>query len=229
MASKVRRRSGNAVSSYCDAIGWKPDTVIMAGVGVAHEEVDVMLENWGPFGLIGFEPHPGTYAKIVDRFPGLLLNAALCDVSGVGTLYSRRSCGSLASLWPHPDGEQQEHPVQLARLDDYGIEGTDTLLWLDCEGAELKALKGATRTVLSSVAMINVEMTAKPLIAEWSPPALVHSHLLTLGFMPAWVHSTRCHRGQYDCIYLRKDLYRPEFSCYPETVPCWTTPSSAGS
>ena len=93
----------------------------------------------------------------------------------------------------------------------------NTLLWLDCEGMELGALRGGLKFV-EMVDVINIEMTANPPSNEWPSPVEVHEELKRLGFYRQWTHTNRIHIGQYDAIYVRSKLFNPRACSDPEEM-----------
>lgn len=227
--SKIRRRSGNAVVEYCQLMDWKPDAVVLVGVGGRHDEVHVMKEAWPDIHLFGFEPHPKTYDKIIDLFPGKLYRKAVSNYSGYATLYCNMKLqDGLASLYPR-ESTGSKFSVNTVTLDDVSAlklsnevrSGRKCLLWLDCEGSELDALKGGKLFIDGCVGVINVEMTGRPRDSGWPRPEEVHRWLVDRNFLQAWVHTTRSVRGQADCIYVRRELFKPDLCCCPGSIEDW--------
>lgn len=229
MASKILTRSGRAVTQYANLLGFNPSLVVMVGVGVHHEEVDFMLygdrqiEGFGDFELIGFEPNPNTYNAVVDKFPGKLYNAAVCEDYGIKQLFYKDRHKDGSSLFVPNNMEGVETcSVKAVSLDvTFGMgirtkgvaEHYRALLWLDCEGSELRALKGGEEFVCGQVDLINVEMTGRPRGVNWARPIEVHRWLKDRGFKQAWIHTTRSSIGQFDAIYVRDSLFREDLCC----------------
>jgi len=220
MASRLLRRSGMAFALVAEMLEWQADIVIQVGVGLNHQEVDVLKEEWPDASFYGFEPHPDSFKTIVKKYPGRLFDCALGSVKGTTTLYGARS---------HKDGFSIHPPKlqlagQLGTLVTVRVETLDgmfqeplngrTLLWLDCEGAEFDVIYGGLK-VLQQVEMINVEMTANPNREGWCKPSAVHKALVGWGFRRQWVHSGRISAGQYDAVYVRPHLYKSQYSCDP--------------
>src|SRR5690606_27369730 len=146
------------------------DLVCMVGVGLHHQEVDVFRETWGhDFQLVGFEAHPDTCKSIRATFPGTLANIAVSDRDGETSLYAKRNWKDGSSVFPKSDGSEPIE-VKTCSLDSFFYErihilppnSRNGLLWLDCEGSELNALKGGEQFVRECISVINVELTAKP-------------------------------------------------------------------
>lgn len=191
---------------------WRPQTVVQVGVGMNHAEVDCMQEAWPNFKLYGFEPAPRIYQRIKPVYPGTLTNIAVGNHNGTGKLHVKS---------PHPDGSssfehEQRNPKNKYTVVDVETQKLDTLfgrydltegvlLWLDCEGSEAAALRGAERFI-ACVSMVNVEMTGRPPSREWCHASEVHGWLTTHGFTRVWIHTTRVHHGQYDAIYVRNEM-----------------------
>lgn len=217
MASKMLRRSGVAVGLVAELLGWKPDWICQVGVGLYHQEIDVFVEEWklGPEAIVGFEANPVVFKRIIESYPGTLINFAISDKPGMSALsaHPRHKDGStLKGL----DGGSVVGMVDCVTLDDMFSSRTNDLgnclLWLDCEGSELDVLRGA-KDFIGNVRAINVEMTSKPNGDGWADPVDVHAFLESLGFWLQWIHTQRVTAGQYDAIYVRGELFKPEYCC----------------
>ncbi len=219
MASLLLRRSGISVGLVCDAIGWRADTVIQAGVGYNHQEVDVLKAEWPGLRWYGVDPHPAVAEKARhDPLYDGVFECAASDRPGPVTLWvkPRHADGSALSKVAD-DCRQVEATADTldrlflpSKLVDFGR----LLLWLDCEGHERQALDGA-KCLLRRASVVNVEMTARPPSKEWCRPVEVHTRLLRAGFRREWIHTGRISSGQYDATYVRRELFRPEYCCDP--------------
>lgn len=229
MTSKIKRRSGKAVAEYCELIGWRPDWVFHVGIGLNHEETDVFQEQWPDCKFAGCEPHPQiveTLQKLqrwkvegkrygeASVYPGMIIPYAVGSKKGTAVLHTKSKHKDGSSLFLHsnrnPKNKYGEVEVNTVPLDGItGPFGSDMLLWSDCEGSELNALKGGER-FLRSVGMVNVEMSCRPLGDGWCRPLDVHQLLHRAGFAQAWCHTNRIHAGQFDSIYVRREMLKPE-------------------
>lgn len=231
--SKILRRSGKAVVEYLSLLEFEPDLVCIIGVGIHHGEVFEMREAWPNIELYGFEPHPDTYKAIVETFPGRLYHSAISNEKGFLTLYSKPKHKDGASIFPKIKKEDRiqcnEIEVICITLDDvigHMLCGLDAetnksrkgLLWLDCEGNELAALEGGKRFIDNCISVINVELTGKPRSEGWSKPLDVHNKLVEYGFLQAWNHTNRSVIGQWDAIYIKRELFKPEFCSIPQSI-----------
>ena len=229
--SKVLRRSGNAVVNYLDVLGWKPKQVVMVGVGGHHDEVDVMRDAWGrDFELYGIEAHPLIYKDLRNTFPGIIQHAAAVGPHFIDRhvdLFAKSNWkdGSTTHQPRGPDAAAWEiYHVPPLILDDWAhplFNEREVLLWLDCEGSELEALRGGKRFLRDHVAVVNVELTGKPRMSGWPRAHQVHSWLISQGFHQAWIHSIRPSIAQFDSIYLRGDIYNPALSCCMDAALTW--------
>lgn len=222
----LMRRSGVAIVLIANHLDWKPATVYQVGVGQYHQEVDVMREVWETCRFVGYEAHPGIYKEIKD-YPGALHNIAISDYIGKGKLQIKARHKDGSSLYGHTKHEERDSyqiiEVPVKTLDSiYSVlPPEESLLWLDCEGGEAAALRGGLR-FLQSITAVNVEMTSKPLGPDWCTPSEVHEILQSSGFFQQWIHTQRSSAGQYDAIYVRKDLFNPEYCCNVSEVNRWT-------
>ena len=227
MASRILRRSGTAVVEYLRYLEWVPKVVFAVGVGGKHQEIDVMREEWSDFYLYGFEPHPDIYASVNETFPGRLHRYAISDYTGRGMLHAKSSWKDGSSLIPKTQNSEdyKEIPVEVTTLDDMlCIMPSDApgLLWLDCEGSELAALKGGEKFLVEkNIEVINIEQTARPRGDDWPTPYVVHCWLTEHGFYQAWTHTHRTVIGQFDSVYLRGDIFDPRHCSCLESIRTW--------
>jgi FkbM family methyltransferase len=215
MASKLLRRSGVAVGLIADLLKWRADWVIQVGVGYHYQEVDVLKGEWSGVKFVGIEPLP----DYNEPYPGELIHTAVGREPG-RALLNVKKChkdgSSLRSLRGMNDLKRVKVPVAtLDGLFPKGHEGR-VLLWLDCEGSELDALRGGKK-YLECVEVANIEMTANPPSddPDWCDPDEVHWWMVQAGFLRQWIHTQRTNEGQYDSIYVRPHLFKPQYCCDP--------------
>ena len=227
MVSKIHRRSGNAVVNHLKIMKWHPDVVWQMGVGVNHQEIDCLLEEWPEIEMIGFEPHPKVYEGTKDKFPGALFNLAVSDCDKEVTLYSKPRHKDGSSIFPHLNKDNNLNPIediQATYLDGPFLRdvrekhiGKQTLLWLDCEGGELDVLDGA-REFIEDVHAVNVEMTGEGLGEGWCKPEDVDTQLREDGFFLQITHTNRPSNGQFDGLYVRGNLFYPGYCNCPMEI-----------
>lgn len=225
MPSNLRRRSGNAVASFCEQMEWQPDYVFQVGIGQRYDEVGVFQEQWPDVKFVGCEPSPSILKQInptagvsrLGAYPGLVVPYAIGRNNEIIDLYTKSKhkdgCSVFRHLNNNPRNVYKSLEVECRTLDwvlkHYGLFGSNMLLWLDCEGSEYNALLGGP-VLLNSVSVINVEMSGKPQGDGWCNPQQVHKLLHKAGFAQAWCHTNRIHARQYDAIYVRQDMLKPD-------------------
>lgn len=224
--SYILRRSGIAVGLIMDLLEWTPDIMYQVGVGLNCQEVvdkggkqGVLPFAWPSLRFVGMEPHPRIVEGLGDNYPGDLHQTAIADFVGTSMLHSKKRHKDGSSLHTHDDKHEDEKyydvEVPVTTLDTLfpgGPDGEHVLLWVDCEGSELAALRGG-EAFLNGVEMVNVELTGKPPGAGWCDCWEVDEWLQEHGFMFQWVHTQRSSAGQRDGIYVRPHMFRPEFAC----------------
>lgn len=213
--SRIRRRSGNAVTEFCSLIEWVPDVVFQVGVGHNHDETLCFEEHWPDVLLIGCDPIH------VKDYPGLFHDCLISRVSGEVPFFYLKGHQDGSSMFEPPPRNNPvlDRIVQSRPLSDFS-PGGNCLLWLDCEGAEYEALASG-KEFLRGVKMVNVEMTGYPRTKQWPRPLEVHGILVRNGFFKTWVHTTRSCRGQFDAIYVKKELFDPRFCSDPGEHRRW--------
>lgn len=216
----LMRRSGVAVCLMLETMGWRPKTVYHIGVGQNSQELDVMAAAWGAgsFQLVGFEPHPEVVQQLQDKYPGTLHAMAVGDRDGTTTLWSKKRHKDGSSLLPFGPEMQdvRSYEVRVTTLDTFFPQGPgpDALLWIDAEGSENAVLWGG-QEFIKKVSAINLEMTGRPPCGGWPGTLAVHDMLAHHGFVRQWVHTSRFTAGQYDALYVRKDIFRADLCSCP--------------
>ena len=214
----LMRRSGVAVVNLADLIEWKPNRIFQVGIGRYHQEADVFVEKWPGVELIGFEPNPMICEKWLGDYPGKVYWFALGVEEGFRDLFWNLDHLDGASHWKRNDDTGGESVLVRCLDGCFNPPAVPTLLWLDCEGAELNVLKGAEWFVRGRVEVINVELTGKPPREGWPSPVEVNRWLLDHGFLLQFVHTQRMTSGQADCVYVKPELFRPEYCSCPLQV-----------
>ncbi len=212
--NKLLRRSGIAIVLIADQLEWQPEVVYQVGVGTRNHEMEVFKVAWPDATYIGFEPNPETVKKI--DYPGTLHAIALGDEPGHAMLNSRKRHADGSSLL---EIENAHSSVQVA-VDTFDNIVPDVppkaMLWVDCEGYEVKMLNGAKNALACGhVDVVNVEMTAKAYGDGWAEPSEVHAILKSHGYMRQWIHTQRISQGQVDVSYVREELFDPNYCCCP--------------
>jgi len=226
--TSVFKRSGVAVCEIAEALEWKPDWFIQVGVGMRYDELSVMMKAWDLKDIVGFEASPTTCKHIRDDYPGTLVEVAVSDVADdVVVFYEKVKHMNGSSMYPMMvEQKTKVRKVKTNTLDNMLCNpcmydtSKEFLLWIDCEGNELKVLKGAEE-VVKYVDMINIEMTMSHARVGWCDSVEVHQWLMEHGFYLQWTHTQRMSDGQYDGVYVTSKLFNPELCCCPYTVSEW--------
>lgn len=220
----IGRESGECLCDMMDLLNWQPSTVIQVGVGRHYREIDALMERWGEFALHGFEPSPQNIEAVKGTYPGKLYNHAIGEKEETVPFYEKLRHANGATLHPRKGMEISKGTFQETTVDVKTLDGVfpnpsllvgPILLWLDCEGSELNALRGGVN-FLAWVSVVNVEVTAVPLYDEWCTMMEVHAWLVSCGFLRQGTHTETISAGQCDAIYVRHALWKPEH-CY---CPC---------
>lgn len=130
----------------------RPDSrCVDIGASVGH--VFEMMVRYAPRGAhVAFEPVPSSYATLVGRFPQHRVeNLALADEPGSAAfdhVVARATRSGLADIRTSPAEGVSRIEVRVSRLDDeLRPEERVDLIKIDVEGAELRVLRGARRTL----------------------------------------------------------------------------------
>jgi FkbM family methyltransferase len=139
-----------------------PSARTIVDVG-AHEGMHSAIFGSIAKRVLCFEPIPELAARLLERFHGtnvIIHETALGDVPSDRTLFSLNlSSSGESGLVPrvsYRDCNFKNIFVRVERLDSFGIDDLD-FIKLDCEGAELKILAGAARTITDSRPVISIE------------------------------------------------------------------------
>lgn len=212
LSRRMRRRSGNALVEYLNHIDFMPSFIVMGGVGGGSEDGQVFREVWPEMEMYGFEPAPKAYNEARKTFPGRVYPHALWSSTCTRTLFVKPGWVDGSSLYTNSDDQHMRKEVEIpcVSLDAFFANSslpTGGALWLDCEGAELEALKGAEEFI-KNIDVVNVELTSLPK-GPWCTPLEVHTWLKAHGFAPMFLHTIRPWVGQRDVVYGRGAAYNP--------------------
>jgi FkbM family methyltransferase len=187
----------------------KPGTMLDVGVG-NKSEYWVVHKAYPHCVHIGLEPDPAMAGQILlgqvsyqgvpaaPGYPGLLLPYAAW--SSCRMLHRQQMRVS-----PNPPGDKVP-AVTLDLLAKRIRMPSPVLLWMDCEGAELEALRGGT-SLLARVYVVNVEVRPRAVCPDtaWCSQEEVHEFLNEAGFrlICEYGHMPREQGGHHDAIYSR--------------------------
>jgi FkbM family methyltransferase len=131
--------------------------------------------------VVAFEPAPRTYARLIDnlelngRTNVSTWNAALSDRSGFLDFLDNgiSQTGTLLTGAAHAQGFQKIQ-VQAYRLDDLDLPAPD-LIKIDCEGAEMQVLRGASATLARHRPEVHLEVHPLLGVSEAEVQEFLHS------------------------------------------------------
>jgi len=110
-------------------------------------------ERWPQLPIVGFEPAAHLYD--LREYPGTLVHKAVWDKAGRAPIVH----GPRQSTLVRTGDREPLELVETVRLDEYWLGGNDIVLWMDIEGAELRALEGARKLLeAGAIRLINIEV-----------------------------------------------------------------------
>lgn len=189
-----------------------PTCLIDVGVGCGTEAWEIG-QTYPGIKIIGLEPSVEMHQKTIEmRYPGELLSVGAWSHCRKHQLSRLKRESNLYYTRPFvADGGDFEE-VELRPLDElidtYSLQ-PGIILWLDIEGSELEALRGAWRLLQSRVVLINAEVRATPKFQSACSEAEVDAFLAAFGFAKTLVYNR--HTGDdphHDAIYVRSCLER---------------------
>jgi 2-O-methyltransferase len=135
--------------------------IVIVGANRA-DEVERLQKSYPRAAFLCFEPNPGTFQYLVDKFGGdarvSLAKLALSAAPGRATFYELSLSGNGSLLEPDveswsattqvQDKRMTSFEVTLSTLDQEAAQLPDIdVLWMDVQGAEGQVLSGATETL----------------------------------------------------------------------------------
>ncbi len=201
--------SGQDFIKAIKSLRWSPDMIYQVGVGKHYPEVKAFQKEWPEIPITGCEPHPSLYKRLTEKYPGKIYNIAMGEVDGSVDLYHRKKHKDGSSVFQRkydPNRPLVKHRVVCSTLDTFFCDKiVNALLWLDCEGSELRVLRGG-KEFLKGVSVINVEVIVEPPCDGWCSACDVNIELVRNGFVLRSTHTHRDNHNQYDAVYVRSSL-----------------------
>ena len=142
-------------------VDFTPDWLVDCGPANGRE-AHVFKKHWHDISIIGLEPAPAMFEFAKKDYPGLLLNKAVWDFNGStecwGIDMDRHS--SIARAVGNKKSRSAEvECITIDTLSDVYGPFTSCILWMDIEGAETRALRGARELFgLGSIILANIEV-----------------------------------------------------------------------
>jgi FkbM family methyltransferase len=175
---------------------------VIGGVAIGNE-AQTIYSKYPNINYIGFEPNLAMRESAVINFPGVSYAYALWD-SNTNLLLKvpdgRDISSSVCRFSESSVG--LEYGVIARSLDSLSEEFgpfTNSVLWIDIEEAELRALKGATNLLINDIKLINLEIMNKSQTEE------ITNYLHKFGFeeIYRWGHGSWEGVDKWDLIFKR--------------------------
>lgn len=205
-----------SVGELVDKFGIKPKAVLHVGGHLGEEHHDMNLHGWGANGVYWVESQEKLCDQMRSKFEGTnnrVINATVWSENGIKKTFHENVNSQSSSLYDlgthkesYPDFvEIRSREVTTSTLDSLtsipeGIE----FINLDIQGAELEALKGASR-ILRGVNWIYTEINRKHVYESCPLVNEIDEFLKTQGFKRV---ATRWSFGEDwgDALYSRHSL-----------------------
>jgi len=130
-----------------NTFGFFPEFLLTAGPGLLQTEAWIFKKHFPNIEIIGFEPQVDRYENLKASFPGKLFNSAIssetCQIEGLmGHLDGETDFKISTDLKNEKKYIRQE--VAAVSIDNVLKDrNTNGVVWLDIEGAEFSAVRGA--------------------------------------------------------------------------------------
>lgn len=208
-AARHRSRIQQVVCKYLPR---PPKALYDIGVG-PKQEWKLLHNRYPRMKVYGCEPNPHYYQELKSVFPGKLSPVAVSDEHGERTLYMALMQSTLFAVPELTAKDTVTVPVwTLDEFDDWAGKRKDVLLWMDIEGSELAALRGAPRLLASGrVFAMNLEVRDNRLSPDWPIADEIQQFLSVWGYRLVREYNTQktCPAEGYkhrDAIYLRESV-----------------------
>lgn len=204
----------NQFEVILDYVKIKPDWLILGGPADGNE-AQCAVKHWPDLMVLGCEPIGilreyqlnNGWPRLPDTDTPLLLPYALSDKTGNVVIKVPLDNPRCASLMPdRPGTDFTVETTTIDVLESYYGPFTNCILWLDIEGYELEALRGAVNLLNSGkVLAVNVEvLDRRPEVTKEIDKLL---HLFGLILVKQW----NIHKGtHHDRIYTSRRCYTGE-------------------
>lgn len=198
--NEIRGRNRHTVFGHFDESkffsrveGPPPDALINCGVGMwPHCEAAQFHDRWPQAAIVGCEPNREIYGVRTREYPGTLLPVAVGEREGSVTLHPGLEDGGMTSVLlptqeiPIAHGEPYE--VTCTTIDHIAPPCHRGWLWLDIEGYEAHALRGATET-LRRCNWVSLEVSNRPRREGEATVEEIESILTPYGFRLIATHN----------------------------------------
>lgn len=169
------------------------DTVVQVGLG-SWDEGPALLQSFPHADYFAVEPIQ-YYCELARKFgfPGVITEGLAWNITGltreIGNRWSKTSAFNSVSRGKAKTIEAKTWTIDDLVRDQWPV-GTDILLWLDCEGSELRALSGI-ESLVDRIRYILVEYRDDP-PPGWATSDDIFRWMMATGFalVDEWVERT---------------------------------------
>lgn len=203
-----RRRQG-AELVITEYIASPPLAMYDLGVGICSEYL-TLGEKYPDMRLFGCEPHPDEFRRLSEVFKGDLYCVGISDKIGSPVMYLAEVGNGGSTLFKQENTNKIPFNISTITLDlfdKWAGKPDRILLWMDIEGSELAALRGAPNLMSSGrVKWISAEVIGDPPKLPGYPSAAeIDDHLFRRGYVKVREHN---HQGSHwDNIYVHESEY----------------------
>ena len=207
MSRKRTRLDAQHSIGAMHAHGYVPDIVLMTGTGEGRE-FGLFKSAWPDVTVLGIEAHTElavTAGKLFD-----VTHAAVVEYDDVRQVafHVRDKFAQRSSLHSRQSGADRTVLVDAITLDTYARDrdlfGKRVWLYMDCEGCELSALRGASQ-LIDSVDWLQLEVVGRsPARPTWPTSDQLLPFVNRLGYEVVADYRRQDRRGFGDMLFRRK-------------------------
>ena len=159
-----------SIENVLSLIAKPPKTLYNIGIGhLPHCEAKQFKDKYPNINIFGVEPQSKVFSTR-NEYPGKKYNIGIWSTAGIKTLNLTKDLGNSSILNLNNDlpdnkkiniiGEEKIICITLNNFDDLCNNPEDIFIWMDIEGAEFEALKGAKKLLKSKrVKYIDLEIS----------------------------------------------------------------------
>lgn len=169
--AKVVVPNAYSINNVLEAITNTPKTLYNIGIGHSpHCEAEQFKKAYPEINIYGVEPQSRVYDTRRNLYPGKIYNIGIWGKPGIKEINLTNDLGNSSILELNKDlkdnkkicviGKEKIICITLNNFDDLCNNPEDIFLWMDIEGAEFEALKGAKKLLKSKrVKYIDLEIS----------------------------------------------------------------------
>lgn len=175
---------------------YEPDVTLVIGTGDARE-IAVLKDAWPTCKMYGFEAHDRLAEQANDILPTWHVAIVADSSKAHVTFYRRQKMAMASSVYSKSYCRERPVKVPTMTIDEircvHRLAGKKVLLWMDCEGGELNALKGGMSLVTEN-RWLHLEVCPTPDRPGWPPAVEVDAWLRGQGYGAPVCHGLKRER-----------------------------------